>query len=97
MVDRRNRIAGRERHELIALCVEERIVFNDERADPLPGKRCEARCDFPFGARTQDEQPSPERMRRCLHILRLRPCLLKIWVHEKGAHTSVWHQFVQQP
>jgi hypothetical protein len=36
MVDRWNRVAGCERHELIALRVEERVVLNDQRPNPLP-------------------------------------------------------------
>src|SRR5207253_11374655 len=55
MVDRGNRIAGREGHEPIALGVEEGIVFNHERADSLLGKHCEVRSEFRFRARAPDQ------------------------------------------
>lgn len=58
MVDRGDRIAGRECQKPIALRVKERIVFNDEPADSLPGQRCKVRFELRCGARLEYEPRS---------------------------------------
>ena len=71
-VDRGHRVAGRQRDDLIAPAVEERIGANDERAGPLLDHGCEGRVDVAFGAGIQDMELQPQRARRRLQVFRLR-------------------------
>jgi hypothetical protein len=59
-MDRGHCVAGCEGHEPVPSGVEERIVLDDERPDALQDKRCNARFELRFGARTQDEQSPPK-------------------------------------
>jgi len=67
MVDRRNRVAACERHDLISLGVEEGVVLNHQLPDPLSAQRCEARRDLCLGARLQNQQAAADRTCRGLH------------------------------
>jgi hypothetical protein len=71
-VDRRNGIAGSQRHELLAPCIKERICLNDERACFQLRKGGEGRVDLAFVAGPEDFDQHGL-YRRASRRLRARP------------------------
>jgi hypothetical protein len=65
VIDRRNTVVSGERHQPVALGIEERIVLNDPRSDPY----CEIRLELPDITGIYDEEPPTGRLGRRFHVL----------------------------
>ena len=61
-------MARRQRHELLAPIVEERIVADDQRAGMQLDEGREGGVDLAFGAGLQDRELHTLRARRFLHV-----------------------------
>jgi hypothetical protein len=68
VIDRRDRMACRQRQELLAPAEEERVAGEDERAGMQLDEGCEGGVDLAFAAGLQDMEPHPLHARRFLHV-----------------------------
>src|SRR5260370_5167651 len=71
-VDRRDPMGGCQSGELIAPRAEESVRRDDQPASTLFHDASQGRVDLALITRPQDQQPSPQRMRCLLRILRHR-------------------------
>ena len=96
LIDRRNGMACRQRHELLAPAVEERIGADDERAGMQLDEGREGGVDLAFGAGLQDMELQPLRARRLLHVSHRCARHRIVRVHEQGDHLGLGNQLGQQ-
>ena len=93
---RRQRVARRQRDQLFALAVEERIGCYQKGARSLLDQGRECRLKIAFGARVEDKKLQPEHMRRPLDVSPIGLGNRIARVHEKSKNIGFRHQVVQQ-
>ena len=89
-------MACRQRHELLAPAVEERIGADDERAGMQLDEGGEGGVDLAFGAGLQDRELHPLRARRFLHVSDDALGIRIVRVHQQGDHPGLGNQLGQQ-
>ncbi len=89
-------MACRQRHELLAPAVEERIGADDERAGMQLDEGGESGVDLAFGAGLQDMELHPLRARRFLHVSHDALGSRIVRVHEQGDHPGLGNQLGKQ-
>ena len=85
-IDRRNGMACRQRHELLAPVVKDRVGSNDEPAGMRFDDGRESRVDLAFVAGFHDLELQSLYVRRFLHVLHNALGNRIVWVHEQGDH-----------
>src|SRR5262249_40590056 len=91
-----NRMVRRERDDLIAVCYQERIDANKERAHAVSGHGRECCFYLSFGTSPQDNELEPKRTCSRFHISHLFLGARKVRVHKYGNHSGTGNEFVQQ-
>src|SRR6202023_505234 len=92
LVDCRNAMTCRQRHELLALAAEERVAADDERAGMQLDECCEGGVDLAFATGLQDMEPHPLRARRFLHVSADARGIRIVGVHKQGDYASLGNQ-----
>src|SRR6516164_971347 len=64
----RQRVASRQRNELIASADEKRIISNQKRGCSTFDQRCKSRIEIAVGAGPENLEPNSERLRRLLQV-----------------------------
>src|SRR6516165_11133969 len=91
-----NRMARRERDDLIALCRQERVNAYKERVNALLRYSREGCFYLSFGTSSQDNELKPKYTCSGLHIPQLFLSARKIWIHECRDGGSTGNEFAQQ-
>ena len=89
-------MARRQRHELLAPAVEERIGADEERAGLQLDEGGEGGVDLAFGAGLQDMELHPLRARRFLHVSHHALGTRIVRVHQQGDHAGLGNQLGKQ-
>src|ERR1700730_1398750 len=91
LVDGRNCVACRQRHEFFTPAIEKRIAADGERAGMRLEEGGEGALEVAFSAGLQDMELYPFRARRLLHLsyLPLDSRSWMVWVYLQGDHASV--------
>ena len=89
-------MACRQRHQLFAPAVEERVAADDERAGMQLDEDHEGGVDLAFGAGLQDMELHPLGARHPLHVFNGAPGIRIARVHEQGDYPGLGNQLGQQ-
>src|SRR5206468_4767584 len=96
IINRRNGMACRQRDELLAPAVEERIGAEDERASTQLDEGRKSCVDLAFGGGLHELELQPLRGRRILHLPHDWLGKRIIRVYEQGDHPSPGNQLGNQ-
>src|SRR5262249_42879216 len=96
-IDCRNRMARRERNDLIAARQEERVDVDIERVAALLGHRRERGIGLAFASSSQNNVLQPKGACSRLHISQLALGIRKVWINECRDEGDTGNEFAQQP
>jgi hypothetical protein len=92
----RHRVASRQRDELVAAVVQDRVGGEGERVDSLLHETRESRVNVVAAARVLDDELQPQRLCRRLRVAGLGLGSWIFWVDQESDHCRVWYQLVEQ-
>src|SRR5262249_12131491 len=91
-----HRVTSRQRDELVAAVVQDRVGGEGERVDSLLHETRESRVDVVAAARVLDDKLQPERPCRRLRVAALGPGSWILRIDQEADHGRVWYQLVEQ-
>src|SRR4051794_18393704 len=89
-------MAGRQRHDLLALDSEIGITADVERSGRLLDQACEGSVDLAFGAGSEQDDLQAKRSRGDLNFIQLQIDIRIVRVQQHGNDGGVGRELVQQ-